>query len=489
MKNRLGILSVLICFLSSCGNPHLIESDENKQVIKISEPQTVEKIITVKQIEVVNSDGGIELRFGQIPINIDNKKILIIQNTTDKELPIELKFDHGLNFYFSGGSFPGINGTCPNVIQPKSKCQIEIEFQATIIGIFEDYLHIRNGQENTAIPLSGERKEGNKDCKSEKLIFNKNLLGTTFEFGEVTIGSSSKKEVEINNLTENSVKIADLKIVGSDNFKIVSNGACQTVVPKSGCTLEISYNPTEGIPNSAKLQIKDQDQNILNLELKGKGITAPVCLELKEKIVKAQIERKSNSRVNELPYLSSAKGTNAVLSTLYGTDFNVQVKGVSIRTVKDAMVLADFDLSVVPFEKLKDIKVDLDVWKIIADDYKDTEMLCLTSKSFKRCSGRNFTLEKWKKLLNSKFWSKGKLVNTLFETKLNATEKKCGDTTCEVLRDEMSFKELFDLSREDLEILKNDKIITLVLSDDSRFLSLPKLQVQSEVQVNCSDKE
>lgn len=488
MKNRFTLLLVFVFILYSCGNPHLIESDDNKEVVNLITQQIVERIVTEKELQVVNSDGGNNLNFGQLPISIDNKKIIIINNISDKDQNIEIKFDRGQYFYFSGNVFPGINGTCTNMISAKSSCQIEIEFQSSIVGVFEDYLFVINPNGRISIPLSGERKEENKNSNSEQLIFNKNSLGTTLDFGAVTIGSSFRKEVELNNLTEKEVKISDLKIVGSEKFKIESMGDCSQVIPKEGCRLEISFTPVDSESASAKLQVKDQEQNLLSLELKGKGIAAPVCFDIKEKVVKASIGRKSNPKITELPYLTSVKGSNAYLSILYGTDFNVQVKGVSIRTVKDAMVLADFDLSQIPFSNLTSMTVDLDVWKIIADDFKDTELLCLTSKSFKRCSGRVFTLDNWKKLQNPKFWDKMSLSNDLFESRLASTEKKCGETSCEVLRGEMNLKELFGLSNEDLNTLKNDKIVTLVLADDSRFLSLPSLKVKSENKVKCVAK-
>lgn len=487
MFNRFTVLLIVVIGAFSCGNPHLV-SDDKKEGENLISKEVNEKLIIEKEIVIKNSDGASELSFGQLPLNLDNKRIIIIQNISDVIQNLTFNFDKGQYFYFSGNKFPGLDGDCGETLRPNTSCKVEINFQSTLTGIFEDYLIISSLHGKIYVPLSGERKQAkdNSGDKSTKIIFQKYSLSTELDFGEMAIGSNSLREIEINNLTDQNVKVSELNL-DSKVFKLKDSENCKNEVSKQGCRIQISFAPEVAGNVEAQLIVKDEDGAIVKLKLKGKGVLAERCFDKKEKMIKPDIKKIHNKEI-QLPYLLSGPATDVKLNLLYGTDYNVKIKTVSLRTVKDAEVVVDYDLSAIPFNAFTDIKIDLDVWKVIADDYKDTEIICLSSKTIRKCSGRLFSLPAWQKLINPKFWNNAKLVNDKFEQNMAKTEKKCGETSCEVIRGEYSLKGLFELSESEMMQLKKDRFVSIVLADDSRFLSLPTLTFIFDKEVSCEKK-
>ncbi|MBP9679800.1 MAG: choice-of-anchor D domain-containing protein [Bacteriovorax sp.] len=499
-KSYAQCLLLIVMTASSCGNPHLIKSDllslseDESKTVDLKDSIDQGNTLVQKQLEVVNKEGGSLLSFGSLPSNIEVSKTLIVKNHSDSDLPLNLKFENGLAYDFSGGRFPGLNGSCTEKLKAHSECTVEIIFRSNDLGLFEDVLTlISQDYLIFTIPLSGERRAGDSDNTSNIIVQNNTLnnsLGTTVDFGPTAKGALVSKEIELNNTLEKNITISDFTLGDQNVFKIVDLGSCTKVVKPGSCKLNITFNPNEIKSYNTNLTIKDENNAKLVLKLSGVGVEQKKCTTKSEIIQKPSIQRSAPLSSIVFPYLSSHPKTSSRLKKLYGSDFNVHIKGVSIRTVKDAQVLLEYKMPSADLTHLSDIKIDLDIWKIINDGYKDTEMICLSSKNFKRCSGRIYTLESWKKLLNPQFWNQGGVIsNTLFEDRLAQTEKKCGEKNCEVLREELSFKELFSLTETDLQKLINEKIFHLVLADDSRFLNFPALKLKSESESQCTTNE
>ena len=491
-KNTYLLVTLLV--LSSCGNPHLVKNETlsltsqntaaDLKVVPVKENTLIESELTV-----ANKEGDPLLSFGLLPSNIEVTKTLVVKNNSNSELPLNFKFQSGNAYFFSGGSYPGLHGTCTDKLKAKEQCTLEITFRSNELGLFEDTLSLISlNNINFTIPLTGERKSADGDSTSS-LIVQGSALGTTIDFGSAAKGSIIHKEIEINNTLEKNIVISEILLNDEDAFKIVDLGDCTKIVKPGSCKLNLSFKPNDLKSFKSDLVIKDENQSRLVIKLSGVGVIKQACTNITEIMQRPSLHRSVAPSGIVFPYLFSSPSTSSRLNLLYGSDFNVHVKGVSLKTVKDAQVLIEYKLPKGDFSHLSDIKVDLDIWKIINDDYKDTEMICLTSKNFKRCSGRIYTLDSWKKLLNPHFWNKGGVIsNTLFEDKLAKTEAKCGEKNCEVLREVISFKELFNLSEEDLKKLASESVFHLVLADDSRSLNFPKLLLKSEMAVKCEDK-
>jgi hypothetical protein len=71
-------------------------------------------------------------------------------------------------------------------------------------------------------------------------------------------------------------------------------------------------------------------------------------------------------------------------------------------------------------------------------------------------------------------------VNTEF-TELFASEKSaCGSQECITLKADVSLKTLFDLSEAQLNELKKEDSLAIIISDDVRVLSSPQLIIDTK---------
>lgn len=484
----LGLIVLTLALSISCGRKKSSTTViQNKETVNLLEESLIEKVTVDRIIEIKNIDGKKELSFGQLGMNIENSKKLSLTNNSESDLTIKVVFEKGQYFYFSGGAFPGINGTCLELLKAKQTCELDISLQSSIAGVFEDtlYIYLENG-EKTSIPLFGERVEViTKDNTQSEKIKWENFVGLNLDFGEVSLGSELTKDIELNNISEKTVNIKEIKLQNAKEFSLINHNACLGEMKAGTCKFKVKYVPNLIGESLDVLTVIDEDGKKLLLNLSALSRKKELCLIKEQKMIKANIINEENRAFKVLPYLSKSKNTGYSLSNLYGTDFNVQVRGVSIRTVRDAQVLVEFKVVDKINGGLVDIGMDIDVWKIITDDFRDTELLCLSSKSVKKCSGKMFMLESWKKLINPEFFKNGKVVNEIFLKKLSSNSKKCGDLECEVLREEISFKEVFGLTDAEFKSLLNDKIFNIILADDSRFLSLPVIKLYSEKQTDC----
>ena len=396
-----------------------------------------------------------------------------------------MALEKGDQFYFNGGKAPGINGTCSAIILPHQSCKIDISFQASVVGIFEDNLLVTNllGLKLT-IPLFGERVDVINNINQGKLL-TANPLESSLNFGDIAIGSSSKKMIELNNSSDHDLKISSYAL--SDNaFSVTNNGSCTSIIKPGICTLEITFNPKLVKSYEASLSLKEDSDHQLALKLLGKSHTEVECLDKAEIKISPLKEALKSYGSDALPYLAKSSKTAAKLSTLYGADYNTIVPGVSLKTVKDSQVSTTFELKN-EMANITDIEVKLDGFKVIADSYKDTEILCLSTKKFKRCSGRKFTLKEWLALSNPAFWEQAIApVSETFENILAQSEVSCGKEKCQFIRASLSFKDIFKLSKAELQELGKEKIINIILADDTRLLSAPTLTIKTEIKKTCS---
>lgn len=102
---------------------------------------------------------------------------------------------------------------------------------------------------------------------------------TSGNFGEVEVGSNSKKTFTISNTGTAGLEIGTITTGGTDSseFSIqTENCSGQTVAPSDTCTLDVVFSPTSESSKSASISISsnDPDTPTLNVPLSGTGITA-----------------------------------------------------------------------------------------------------------------------------------------------------------------------------------------------------------------------
>ncbi len=665
-SKRTLILFLMAAMLSSCGNPHLIQEEplNSDSVIQKQDPLVVENANkeAEKTVTVENNQGGKELNYGQLPKDQEIAKEIIITSKDEDSIPVSARFEKGEHFFFNGGKFPGSNGTCTQMLKAKESCKLDIGFDASTIGKFEDQLIIttKNGSEYK-IPLYGERIETPAKANTTHLVLG-NLKAQTLDFGTINTGDKSTKIIEIQNNYDQPITVKSISI-NNENFKLIDKQNCQKEVKSGSCFIEISFEPNQAIDLESVLTIVEESGHKLEVLVKGKAVTqskednqalaeaerkkledqiaeskrqkmaleeearlaqekieqakqaekdALEKLKLAEEelvkkkaeadkrlleqeqqqaLIKAERERTEKEKAelarqaelnaerqrqleaalkeaeelrkakeeatrklaeaerlsrearekeeleakrqaelladkkrqdekraeaeaeyqqcvakNEislslapktrtilasavLPYLLTSKNTKQKLGLLYNNESNAKIKNADINIVNDAQVVSTFLTADKVNGEVDDILLTLDLTKVETDKYNETEMLCLSSQSVKKCSGRLFTLADWLILKNPEFFKLHKMpVTKTYENILSQNVIKCGDLDCERMEKTLSLKEILKLSDREMELLKKDKIIHIILTDDTRQTSSPKMIFKTKEAKECSRK-
>ena len=482
------LLVFSMSFIVACGNPHLIVNDVSDDgVVNTTnlQPQIIQESLLIKnRVNVKDSSGNTNLNFNKISLKAVNNKTLVITSLTDSALPLRYYIENGESFVFTDGAAPGKNGTCAEVLRAREVCEVDIKFIATKVGVYEDSLIITNDDDiKISIPIFGERIEDLEDSKSGKVTYS-NPLEMALDYGSISKGSTSIKTIEINN-TSNKDVIVESYNISDSAFSVSSKSSCGQVLRPGKCIIEISFNPKDERDFSAILNIKEDKEHFLEVKLVGKSYTATQCLVSSEQILEASPVSLGEYDISTFPYLSKSNKTKSKLATLYGTEFNTYVPGASLKTVKDAQVITSYIVGS-QISNVMDLIIEIDGYKVISDDYKDTEMICLSTAKFKKCSGHKFTLKDWLLLNNTSFWKTDLIpMNDKFEKLLAKNEIKCGKSMCQFVKAKMSFKELFNLTDAELQIVGKEKIINIIVADDTRLLNLPKLKILTATQKEC----
>jgi hypothetical protein len=475
--------------LASCGNPHLIatESSDNNtmgtQTQVADSSQNSDSVLTGKNIK----DDSSKLEFGKLPSNYDISRKVIINNPSNSDITINLNIVEGSHFVFNGGSAPGTNGTCSAIIKAQESCSVDIRFITNEIGFFEDSLKITDSFGHVLIiPLSGERTSNNVTKKQNRLLIQNSILNE-LDFGQVIAGSSSTKTLDIINPTDSDIKVTSIDLSNKTLFKITDSKKCIGVIKPGTCQIQVTYSPltsSNASKDTSLVTINYADNKILEQKVKGESISPVVvehivdnaCHSIKE--VKVKAENKLNVVVDskDFPYFFKAKNSTAKLNLLYGTETNARVTNTEIKTVLDSEVLSVFNIENKIQGKISDIQLTIDVQKMVSKANNDTEMICLSTDKLKRCSGHFFQLIEWRKLINNEYFKpKNGVANMLYEENLHDSTRRCGSETCEFIQATYSVRTLFGLTAEELNEIKSEKNIKIILADDTRNLSMPTL--------------
>ncbi len=439
--------------------------------------------------------GADSLELGTITTEQELSAKVKLINIGNVDLKIDPSFESN-KFQYNGSKYPGKDGTCGKTLAVDQSCLIDVTFSDNGEGFYSDNLQTnyspvnQNGTSQMASIAIYGRKILPEVATPGELVASE-ILGNKVNFGTINAGGQSTKQVEITNIGKTAVKISKVNFSGDSEFTFNGgkfpgkNGTCTEIVQPGSCLLDLVYSPNSQGVNKGELTIvsgeKDKE---LTLHLRGKAKEQAACYEEKEVLLTAVSKSKAVTPV--LPYLTKSESTSATLQVLYGTEVNGYYKPLNMYTVKDAMVYVQYDLPEIKGE-VTDINFAVEVQKIVLDNYKDTESLCLsTSSEIRKCSGKQFELDSWQKLINKKFWDKyTKPVTSRYEDEYQLNSTSCGNTSCMRLKTSYNLQEIFALNHEELQAAVAGKKLSLVFSDDTRILKLPKLSIKTKTKVEC----
>lgn len=447
-------------------------------------------------LKVAKLGGGDSLDFGRDVVGAPRSGKIVLTNAGEADLNIISSLEKGLPFRL-------ING-CSGVIHPGQACELEVNYESSQVGVHQDNIVI--GYSSDAAPevtivkfpvigetvaLSPTVRPGTLELAA--ISANNSVINigiNSADFGSVQVGSEVRKQIEVRNSGEAPVTLSD-KVVEGPAFSFSggqypgANGTCGSLILPGSCLIEVVFRPNAAVASSGRLGLSG-DGRSLSVNLLGRGLAAPAqnaCEVAEEHLLVPRPSASTGSFV--FPYLPSKAGTSARLSYLYGTATNHYIRDLNRYTVANAQVFVAYDIP--RFEgKIVSASLGVDVLKVILEAEKDTESLCLTNSSIKRCSGHQFSLARWQALKNPAFWSaRATPVNTTYEEQFLRSERRCGSYKCMSLKTDYDVVSLFQLSAGELQGLAGAPL-AFVFSDDTRLVSWPRLVIKTRKTVPCN---
>ncbi len=165
----------------------------------------------------------------------------------------------GPPFAFSGGQFPGLGGTCSEVLNPGNTCTMEFEITPTVSTSFQSTFQLDyfDGLEDESleITLSGQ----SRDPFPAQLVLNPS---SDFDFGPLAIGGFRDRVITLSNSGEMAATSINLTGLAAP-FSIENNSCGTTLGAGEQCQWRVRFSPlTDSVStDSLSLNFFDGEQN------------------------------------------------------------------------------------------------------------------------------------------------------------------------------------------------------------------------------------
>lgn len=461
---------------------------EQRKVVVPLNGEILAVIPTDINLEIHPQLGSDSIDFGKSFAGQSISQFITINNPTEYEIAFDGKNISGSGFEI------GKNGTCKKLIEGLRKCTIEVKFNSSDVGLKSEQITIKYASvyggavKKVSAKVFGEKIKDLNDCagkgcgqeqKPGKLEVA-GINGDGLDFGSLGLGSTGKQTIPLLNSGELALEIESIILEG-EGFSLVND--CQKVLLPGHCNLQVSFSPKEEKSYSGVIVAKTKDGQKIKISLDGSGKDKVRCFKKSIHHVSAQATYDVKKVV--LPYVNSLPNNKATIQTIYGTKVNSFVKSLNRYTVKDSQVVTTFLIPALS-GRVDAVEFMLDTSKVILDGHKDTEAVCLSSNSIRKCSGKDFDTKDFLGLKNKKFWDVFSTpVNSLYESHLLSNEYKCGSYTCANVKKMYSANKLFELSDSELMSILKDKVVSLIVTDDTRNMNLPSLRITTSEEVAC----
>ncbi len=204
-------------------------------------------------------------------IGLKRAQLITLGNNGDRVIKFKNTEFTSDYFKFTGGTFPGLNGTCKDKLKGQKVCLIEVSFEPIPVQTYTEYLNLEyhNGVivDNGLIGLAGESINNFADLR-----FN---FPTGLDFEDIPQGKTVKKLITV--INDSIVDATDVAHNLSTNTGEIyfapsypgTNGTCGNVIPAgSSCYIEVTFN---ALTLGAQLEVLDlsfYNNNIFSPETK-----------------------------------------------------------------------------------------------------------------------------------------------------------------------------------------------------------------------------
>jgi hypothetical protein len=398
---------------------------------------------------------------------------------------------------------------CLATIAPGTKCLFKIIFEAQEAKFYSAPLVLNYADEKDYFSeqLTNQLKGTKIKGATAPEIKISDYDAGDVNFGQVAIGSTYTKLIELKNINDQKlvVSLDDTVVTPSGVFNFSGNefpgkaGTCSRLLTVGSCLIEVSFSPKELGPQTAQMKLAHLGSVLVTSKLIGEGISStPMCEDKRDAVVFAEGHFNPKDSSVIYPYLESTpKSKVAKLGKLYGLYPNYKYDCLNCEAVKDAMVLSRFQLST-SSDQLVNASLQLDLEKIDESRlYLGTEMLCFQNKKDKRCSGMLFDSVKepgWYALKNPSFFSaRPGPVNDVFNNLMFHDTRKLPKVTTKAgleidrfsLLGTYSFERLFNLSLTESQSILRESFLNVIISDDTKNKNYPRLLLTFKKDRSC----
>lgn len=409
----------------------------------------------------------------------------------------------------TNNEFSILDNDCLNKIPAQSSCTVKIKFDSSVAGLHSSPINLKFSDESGDLMVSLET-----DLKGEKVagsvapvVAVSDFDAPGLNFGAVTLGSKYNKLLEISNKNNQDlvVSLDEINFTGSKDFSFAggefpgTRGTCKKLVTTGRCLIELTFNPKNLGQQNNLLTIKSSAQNVLKTTLSGKGVenTNNSCQNKSDYLFFAEgkFDLKDSSIV--YPYHTSLSSTPQKLSLLYGLETNKRYSCANCEAVQDSMVLNRYNNLNWPKSDFLQANLQVHVGKTHnTRKWLYTEMLCMQNTVDRICSGELFNKEgekSWYALLNKSFFNtRPGPINIKFNNMLFDDQSFTTQTTSDGLKIDnamimktLNLADLYDLSQQRVENILRAGFLNVILVDDLKSITYPRLQVTSKKDMNC----
>lgn len=434
-------------------------------------------------LKIVPNLGSSAIDFGKSVVGEKVSQLIVLENTGKKDIRLLSSSISSPEDFILGNK-----GTCKHNLISKDKCTVEVIFLSNKEGIKQSeirisYSSLDSDAMETSAKLIGEKFSKNSELAPGKIEIG-NIKSSGIDFGIISLNSSSKMTVPLYNVGETPLDLMNLSLEGNDF--ILSHSCGKTLLPGS-CSLEVVFPALKEGQFLSNLVVETTDGQKIMIPVKAAVEKQKECFKKNTYHVDAMGSHDFSKIV--LPYKNSASNTTARMVNLYGTKVNSYIRSLNRYTVKDAQVVTSFRMPDLK-GRIVELDINLDVSKVVLDGYKDTEMFCISTDSIQKCSGNDFRASNFYALRNDKFWVNNVApVNAIYEENFMSKISRCGSYDCSSFKGELSMIEMLELNRKELRSIKALETLNIIITDDTRSLSLPKLKVVTKEKINCSSVE
>lgn len=429
---------------------------------------------------------------------------------------VTIKNEDTVDAYLQEQSFPSeyftiLDNACLDKIEVGSFCTFKVKFETDIAGLHERSFGLNYSDDSGDLFVALETVfRGEKVAGSAAPIITISEFDSHgLDFGEVSLGNKYDKLLEVTNTNNQDlvVSLDEIFLQGSADFNFTggkfpgTRGTCKRLVAAGRCLIEFTFIPTSLGKQHNLLTLRSTSQKILKTELLGTGIenSQKPCQHKSDYLFFS--EGKFNPKHSSIvyPYLTSVPTSKQKLSLLYGLETNKRYNCSNCEAVQDAMVLSRYNNINWPESDFLHANIQVHVGKVHhSRKWLYTEMLCIQNTMDKICSGELFNKEKeqsWYALLNKNFFNtRPGPVNLEFNNMLFKDERHISRTTAEgikidqaMIMNTLSLARIYDISPDKVENILRAGFLNVILVDDIKNISFPRLQVTSKKDIVCEN--